>query len=76
MLELRVPQKGEDELIWIFESSRQFFVKIAFHAQNIYYHDLDEDKIWQQLWNSKIHYRLKVVLWHFAHVIIFTRERL
>ena len=49
VIELRVPQKGEDELVWLLESSGRFFVRTAFHAQNIYYHEQHEAKVWQKL---------------------------
>ena len=32
---LRVPLKGEDKLVWILKSSGKFFVRSAYHAQNI-----------------------------------------
>ena len=76
VIELRVPQRGEDELVWILEASGKFSVRIAFHAQNVYYFDQDKAKTWQQLWNSKIHYWLKVIVWWFARGIVPTRERI
>ena len=39
VIELQVPQQGEDELVWILESFGQFSVCTTYHAQNIYYYD-------------------------------------
>ena len=29
VIELRVPQRGEDELVWLLEASRKFSVRLA-----------------------------------------------
>ena len=42
----------------------------------MYYFNQEDAKIWQALWNSKIHYRLKVTLWRFVRGVIPTRDRL
>ena len=42
----------------------------------MYYSNNEDAKIWQKLWRSKIHYRLKVTLRHFAYEIMPTRERI
>ena len=74
VIELRVPQQGEDELLWILESSGQFSIKSTFHAKNIYYFNLKDVKIWQKLWNAKIHYRLMVTLRRFVWGVVPTKE--
>ena len=45
IFDLKLPQIGENELVWILEVSRKFSIQIAFHAQNVYYFDQEEDKI-------------------------------
>ena len=45
VIELKVPQQGEDELIWILESTGQFSVKTTYHAQNIYHYDPEEARV-------------------------------
>ena len=45
VIELCVPQRGEDELVLILKAFGKFSVKIAFHAQNVYYFNQDETKI-------------------------------
>ena len=76
IIELKVLQHGKDALVQLLEALGQFLVKFCFHAQNLYYFNLKDAKIWQKLWSSKIHYRLKVVLWRFARVIVLTKDRI
>ena len=42
VIELRVPQKGEDKLIWLLESFGHFSVKSKYHAQNVYHFNSEE----------------------------------
>ena len=51
VIKLKVPQKGEDELIWFLEFVRNFSIKSTCHAQNIYHFNQEHARIWQRLWN-------------------------
>ena len=42
VIELWVIHQGEDELVWILESSGHFSMKIAYHAQNTYYFNKED----------------------------------
>ena len=53
-----------------------FLLKIANHAQNLYYFNNDGVQIWQKLQSSKIHYCLNVMLRRFTRGIFPTQERI
>ena len=76
VIELRVPQQGEDELLQILKSLGHFFVKATYYAQNVYHYEPKEARILQKLYKAKTYYHLKVTLWRFVRGIIPTKVRL
>ena len=47
-------------------------MKLIYHIRNVYGYDENYSLIWE----SQIHYRLKVVLWRFVKCLITTRDRI
>ena len=69
----------EDKLVWIGNSNGVFSVNDCYLAIFRSVPISEEAKIWENLWNSKLHERLKLFLWRLlvgilpTNLIIFTR---
>ncbi|KAF3436812.1 hypothetical protein FNV43_RR19565 [Rhamnella rubrinervis] len=66
----------EDKLLWLGDAAGNFSVKSCYMEIIKHRAANEADPIWNLLWKSCIHERLKVHLWRMAAEVLPTRERI
>lgn len=64
----------EDKLLWVSNNSRGFSVQECYKVAYFSVGSQSDYRIWDQLWKSKLHERLKMFLWRMLANVIPTRE--
>lgn len=74
-----IVEREQDRLLWIPNSSREFFVRSTYRINNYARFSTasrSDKKVWLLLWKSPLHERHKVMIWRILNNIIPTKDRL
>lgn len=74
---LKIPwpsEQEEDRLFWLGNNSGTFTVGNCYEINGN--NDIAKANIWDKLWNTRMHKRLKIFIWRLLADVIPTRERL